>query len=144
MHVFTYGTLMFPQVWRAVTGREFATIGGTAKGFAIYRVGNAVFPGITPADADCIVRGIVYLDVDDATLARLDRFEDDFYQRQTLVIACDDGQKRAADAYVVTRERKGVLTAETWNGESFLASGGLEEFVRRFAGFGRVSGGENY
>jgi hypothetical protein len=35
MHVFTYGTLMFPEVWQAVVGREFATIEGTAAEFAI-------------------------------------------------------------------------------------------------------------
>ena len=62
---------------------------------------DAVFPGIIAAsDADA-VRGVVYLDVDEASLARLDVFEDDFYERQALWIECDDGQRRQADAYVV-------------------------------------------
>jgi gamma-glutamylcyclotransferase (GGCT)/AIG2-like uncharacterized protein YtfP len=84
------------------------------------------------------VNGVLYLDVDDAAVARLDRFEDDFYVRQKLAIACDDGQQRDADAYVVPPHQRSVLTDEPWTRESFIASGGLEEFVARFAGFRRV------
>jgi gamma-glutamylcyclotransferase (GGCT)/AIG2-like uncharacterized protein YtfP len=139
MHVYTYGTLMFPDVWRSVVGKDFPTVAGTANGFAVYRVRDAVFPGIIAA-ADAMVRGIVYLDVDDYSLARLDRFEDDFYERQALSVDCDDGQQRTAEAYVVTLPNRNVLTSEPWDGESFVASGGLEHFKSRFAGFGRIAG----
>ena len=96
MHVFTYGTLMFPQVWEAVVGREFVSIAGRATGYAIFCVRDAVFPGIVAAGDRDAVSGVVYLDVDQASLARLDLFEDDFYRRETLWIDCDDGQRRAA------------------------------------------------
>jgi hypothetical protein len=56
------------------------------------------------------------------------------------VIACGDGRERTADAYVVPPRHQSVLTGEPWTREAFLASGGLDEFVRRFAGFGRVTG----
>jgi hypothetical protein len=39
----------------------------------------------------------------------------------------------------VPAENRNVLTNEPWNREAFLASGGLEQFVSRFAGFGRVA-----
>ena len=139
MHVFTYGTLMFPAVWRAVVGREFAAVGGTAAGFAIYRVRDAVFPGILATGETDSVAGVVYLDVDDASLARLDRFEDTFYERQSLWIDCDDGQRRSANAYVVPAHQRDVLTAEPWGREQFVATGGLEHFLSRFAGFARVN-----
>jgi gamma-glutamylcyclotransferase (GGCT)/AIG2-like uncharacterized protein YtfP len=139
MHVFTYGTLMFPKVWQAVVGRSFATVEGEARGFAIYRVRDAVFPGILAQGHDDFVRGVVYLDVDDASLARLDRFEDDFYQREALSITCDDGQQRSAEAYVVPAQNRAVLTAETWQPDAFVASGGLETFLGRFAGFARLT-----
>jgi gamma-glutamylcyclotransferase (GGCT)/AIG2-like uncharacterized protein YtfP len=138
MHVFTYGTLMFPEVWQAVVGKLFETVDGRAIGYAVFRVADAVFPGIVEA-ADHVVRGVVYLDVDDASLARLDRFEDDFYQRQVLLIDCDDYQQRAAEAYVVPPANQNVLTSEPWERDAFIASGGLEHFIRRFAGFSRIA-----
>ena len=109
MHVFTYGTLMFPEVWQAVVGRQFQTVEGTAKGFAIYRVMDAVFPGIVAGDERDMVRGVVYLDVDHASLTRLDLFEDDFYERQALWVDFADGQRRAAEAYVVPPQNRQVL-----------------------------------
>jgi gamma-glutamylcyclotransferase (GGCT)/AIG2-like uncharacterized protein YtfP len=138
MNVFTYGTLMFPEVWRAVAGREFPNVGGTAGGYAVYRVERAQFPGIVAAGGDESVRGVVYLDVDDVALARLDRFEDDFYERQALWIDCDDGQRRAAETYVVPPQNRSVLTDEVWNGDDFVAAGHLEQFIQRFAGFSRL------
>jgi len=141
MHVFTYGTLMFPEVWKAVVGREFPSVEGTAKGYAIYRVRDAVFPGIIAASERDAVRGVVYLDVDPDSVARLDLFEDDFYQRETLSIDCDDRERRSADAYVVPDANRAVLTDDIWRRDEFVASGGLDYFIRRFQGFRRIEGG---
>lgn len=138
MHVFTYGTLMFPEVWLAVVGRQFETVEGTAAGFAIYRVADAVFPGIAAGGERDVVRGVVYLDVDDASLARLDLFEDDFYERQSLWVDCADGQRRAAETYVVPPQNRQILSDEPWHRAAFIVSGGLEQFIRRFQGFQRV------
>lgn len=142
MHVFAYGTLMFPEVWRAVVGREFLSVEGTADGYAIYRVQDAVFPGIVEAGEREHVRGVVYLDVDHASLARLDLFEDDFYTRQSVWVDCADGERRSADAYVVPAANRSVLTDERWERAKFVASGGLEQFIRRFQGFARVEGAQ--
>src|SRR5262245_30774085 len=101
MHVFTYGTLTFPEVWQAVVGRMFETVAGTAPGFEVFRVRDAVFPGIAAGAGVCSVPGVVYLDVDSASTARLDRFEDEFYERRAIAIDCSDGQRRMAEAYVV-------------------------------------------
>jgi gamma-glutamylcyclotransferase (GGCT)/AIG2-like uncharacterized protein YtfP len=138
MHVFTYGTLMFREVWQAVVGREFKSVGGVASGFANFRVRDAVFPGIFASELDR-THGLVYLDVDRGSIARLDLFEDDFYERQTIWVDCDDDQRRAADAYVVPPAKGGVLTDEQWEAGPFVDSGGLEDFIQRFQGFGRVS-----
>jgi gamma-glutamylcyclotransferase (GGCT)/AIG2-like uncharacterized protein YtfP len=141
MNVFTYGTLMFPEVWRAVVGREFATVGGIATGFEVFRVKDAVFPGIVEAGQRS-VRGVIYLDVDPNSIKRLDKFEDDFYERRSIWIDCEDGQRLAADAYVVPESNRRVLTDEVWDRESFVASGALDHFINRFAGFGRVADAE--
>ena len=139
MHVFTYGTLMFPEVWNAVVGRSYASVDGTLHGFAIYTVRDAVFPGIITAHESDAVRGVVYLDVENVSLARLDRFEDDFYRRETLSIDCSDGHERSADAYVVPAENRAILSEQAWSRDEFLTSGGLEHFIRRFQGFSRLN-----
>ena len=139
MHVFTYGTLMFLEVWQAVVGRSFATVEGNAAGFEVFRVRDAVFPGIIVGSGACSTTGVVYLDVDLDSIGRLDRFEDDFYERHAIAVDCRDGQQRMAEAYIVPAANRSVLTNEPWRRESFLASGGLEQFISRFAGFGRVA-----
>jgi len=141
MHVFTYGTLMFPEIWQAVVGRSFETVEGTAAGFEVFRVRDAVFPGIVAGTGECSVPGVVYLDVDQESTERLDRFEDDFYERRPIAVDCRSGQQWIAEAYVVPSANRSVLTNEPWSRESFLASGGLEQFISRFAGFGRVADG---
>src|SRR6187397_11355 len=94
MHVFTYGTLMFPEVWQAVVGRSFETVAGNAAGFEVFRVCDAVFPGIVAGTGACAVPGVVYLEVDQESTERLDRFEDDFYERRAIAVDCSDGQRR--------------------------------------------------
>lgn len=138
MHVFTYGTLMLPEIWSAVVGRPFATVGGSLSGFTIYRVRDAVFPGIVATTNDSVVRGIVYLDVDRESLVRLDQFEDAYYRRLTLPISCDDGELREAEVYVIPEEQRALLTDELWSADEFATRGDLQRFVARYAGFGRL------
>ena len=139
MNVFTYGSLMFPEVWKIVVGRDFQTVEGTAADYAVFRVRDAAFPGIINASG-CEVRGLVYLDVDDKSIARLDQFEDAFYERQSLSIDCEDGARRDADAYVIPAKHRSILTAEPWTPEGFVSSGGLADFIARFQGFSRLGG----
>src|SRR3954447_17177619 len=122
MHVFTYGTLMFPEVWLAVVGREFDNTEGMVSGFAIFRVRDALFPGIAPAGEESSVRGVVYLDVDNASLQRLDAFEDVFYERLAISVDCHNGRRVEAQAYVVPEANRHVLTDEPWQREQFVAS----------------------
>ena len=139
MHVFAYGTLMFPEIWQSVAGRPFEALRGTVEGFAIYCVRDQVFPGILAATPIDVVHGVIYLDVGDDAIRRLDQFEDDFYQRQAVTVLCDDGPPREAQAYVVPHERRDVLTTELWSADQFIARGDLERFVQRFPGFRRLA-----
>lgn len=141
MNVFTYGTLMYPGVWNAVAGETSASVRGRAEGFAIFRVAEQVFPGIVGASPADAVQGVVYLDVGAEALRRLDQFEDDFYERQVVMVNCDDGQRREAEAYVVPHANRNVLTSEPWTDEEFIARGDLDRFIQRFAGFQRLAGG---
>jgi gamma-glutamylcyclotransferase (GGCT)/AIG2-like uncharacterized protein YtfP len=129
---------MFPEVWRAIVGREFHSMEGAISGFAIYRVANAVYPGLVPAPQAHAVRGVVYLDVDEESVERLDRFEGNFYERVSVWTDGSDGQRRAAEAYVVPPCNQAMLTSETWERDTFLASGGLDQFIGAYPGFARI------
>ncbi len=139
MQVFTYGTLMFPEIWQAVVGREFSCLRGHAAGFRIFCVRDAVYPGILAAAPTDTVEGVVYQDVDPDTVARLDRFEDDFYRRRTIAVACADGRWLEAETYVVSDEFRDMLTAEPWTGDDFVARGDLDRFLASFSGFRRLA-----
>jgi gamma-glutamylcyclotransferase (GGCT)/AIG2-like uncharacterized protein YtfP len=138
MHVFTYGTLIFPEVWQLVAGRPFAHVGGHVTGFTLYRVADAVFPGMLATTGADVVQGVVYFDVDEGAIARLDQFEDDFYRREMVAVHCDDGRICDTAAYIVPPENRGVLTDEPWTRDEFVARGDLQHFIARFAGFGRL------
>ncbi len=161
MHLFTYGTLMFPEIWQAVVGKDFKTTPAHLPSHEIYRVRNAVYPGIIaapnhspsengplgehsgsrPSTLDSrlsSVPGLLYLNLDEAALHRLDQFEDDFYQRQTITVTCGDGRELEAQAYVVPPKSRHLLTDEIWTAADFATRGDLALFAAKYAGFHRL------
>lgn len=89
-HVFTYGSLMFPEVWTRVVAGTYRAVHGRVEGHQRFEVRDETYPGMV-ARADCVVEGVLYLDVDAADLARLDAFEGEDYLRATLPVLSDDG-----------------------------------------------------
>jgi gamma-glutamylcyclotransferase (GGCT)/AIG2-like uncharacterized protein YtfP len=138
MHVFTYGSLMFREIWQIVVGREFENVAGMVAGYSVYRVRRGAYPGMIATAPKDEVRGLLYLDVDRESVARLDRFEGRFYERHVLPVLCADGQQRVAGAYVVPQRHSHGLTFESWTAEGFVASGGIDHFTSRFHGFSRL------
>jgi gamma-glutamylcyclotransferase (GGCT)/AIG2-like uncharacterized protein YtfP len=138
VHLFTYGTLQHPRIWQAVVGRTFPTVAGRLDGHAIHRVRDAVYPGITATQLASSVRGLVHLGVDAGSIATLDRFEDDFYTRIAVRVRCQDGRELDAQAYVILQENRANLSDDAWSIEEFVASGHVETFLARYAGFGRL------
>lgn len=136
MDLFTYGTLQFDEVWRRVVGRDFPSTAAEARGFAAYRVVDADYPGMIPR-AGATTPGTLYRGVDDVSLARLDMFEGDQYQRLRIEVVANEGQSIDCQAYVIPASKVDVLTGEPWSRESFLGTGGLERFMGRYRGFWR-------
>jgi len=121
MNLFVYGTLLVPEIWRAVTGSDHGRWAeGTLRGHRIRRVRGADFPAITPtALPGETVPGRVAFEVHPADLARLDAYEDAFYLRQEVLIETADGIV-AAEAYVVPPEHAAALLDEVgWTLEWF-------------------------
>lgn len=116
--VFTYGTLLFPDIMAAVTGRMFARIPATLEGYARYRVAGEPYPGITPARR-ARVPGVVYRGIDPASLDRIDDFEGELYNRERVTVVGADGTPLDVETYVVRPDWRDWLADEPWDAEIF-------------------------
>ena len=108
--VFVYGTLLAGESNHAVlAGARLVAAGRTLPVFRLHDLGE--FPGLVPGGVHAVV-GEVY-EVDEATLAALDRLEDhpEFYRRTRIVL--EDGM--AVETY--------LLMAAQVEGTPVIASG---------------------
>lgn len=81
-HIFTYGCLMFDPVWTRVVGGRYKKRTARLDGFCRRRMHGQIYPAVVPCSAEAHVEGVLYLDVDEADIGRLDRFEGKYYKRQ--------------------------------------------------------------
>lgn len=134
MHVFTYGTLQVEVVWLRVAGKAFATLPAVAHGFRCRRVQGTDYPAIVRYP-DESTAGLIYLDVDEQTVDRLDRFEGKQYNRLPIDAISLDGQALSCQAYVFAADRASQLTNETWSLAEFRSGEGLRRFTNGYIGF---------
>ncbi|MGD8894123.1 MAG: gamma-glutamylcyclotransferase [Desulfobacterales bacterium] len=80
LNIFAYGTLMIPSLMYAVTARHFGSQKAILRNYARFTVKGESYSGIIPV-TDAITEGIIYFNVDELSLRRLDTFEGDLYQR---------------------------------------------------------------
>jgi gamma-glutamylcyclotransferase (GGCT)/AIG2-like uncharacterized protein YtfP len=85
-HLFVYGTLMSGERnHHLMSHAQFLRDSRTEPSFQLHHLGD--FPGLVPGGTSSVV-GELY-EVDDRTLAVLDRFEEhpDFYERKSILLA---------------------------------------------------------
>lgn len=126
-HVFTYGSLMFDAVWSRVVQGRYASIEGSIEGHGRFAIDGEDYPGMVPR-ADARVAGVLYLDVDDVDLTRLDQFEGDDYRREVVTVTASDGVAREAQTYVYLRAER--LLASAWEPDAFAMQRFLETYCR--------------
>ncbi len=120
MHVFTYGSLMFAEVWRPLVSGRYASMAAWLAGFARQGVRGATYPGIVAAPGK-EVRGRLYLDVGPTDLASLDAFEGNEYRRQTvtLELRCESGLRATLEAQAYVLADPHQLNGSAWDVERF-------------------------
>lgn len=137
MDIFTYGTLMIPEVMYAVTTREFRFDNAILRGYARFTVKGESYPGIFPVK-DAVTEGIIYFNVDELSLARLDAFEGDLYQRKPARVETKEREIRDAETYVIKPEYRGCLSSKEWNVKEFNQKH-LGAFLETYQGFQKRS-----
>ena len=118
VNVFTYGSLMFDEVWRGVVGRPGVSVVGTLADHEAWKIAGEVYPGLYPAPGRQVA-GRVWLDVGLDELARLDRFEPAIYERRTVVVRLPTGEPAECETYMIRTESRDCLLAEPWDREGF-------------------------
>ncbi|MEM1447072.1 MAG: gamma-glutamylcyclotransferase family protein [Planctomycetota bacterium] len=131
--VFTYGTLMVPDVMWAVTEKHFQSCNATLHGFNRFRVRQEVYPAIVAA-ADASTTGRLYLGVDADSLKRLDDFEGEYYTRQSVTVTDENDEERHALAYVIADVHRHRLSEEPWDEAAFVEHH-LPEFLKQVRGW---------
>ena len=115
-HVFTYGSLMFTEVWKPIVSRPLASVAAVLQDFAREGVRGQRYPGIR-REAGARTPGRLYLNVDDDELARLDAFEGDEYRRESVqvIVTSRDGRSLALTAEVYCFTDPAGLNGEPWD-----------------------------
>ncbi|HXX48285.1 MAG TPA: gamma-glutamylcyclotransferase family protein [Myxococcota bacterium] len=129
MTLFSYGSLVFPEVMRAVTGRSFAHEPGRLFGWRRTRFRARTYPGIQ-ADAAASTPGTLWHGIDLRSAQRLDCFETSDYERRILPVRAASGAELQAHVYVVRAESLHLLSQEPWERPRF-ARESLAGFLRR-------------
>jgi gamma-glutamylcyclotransferase (GGCT)/AIG2-like uncharacterized protein YtfP len=134
MNIFTYGSLMYPSVMRAVTGREFPSKKVRVQNYARFKVKGESYPGLTPFE-DALTEGVLYMDVDAISVSRLDDFEGELYERSEIPV---EGEALPAQTYVIKARYRDRLSAEAWDPKPFEKDD-LLEFMKTYRGFANTA-----
>ncbi len=115
--VFTYGSLAVPEVWTLVAGRLHVSEPALLSGFRRRVLRDAPYPGIVPSPSE-LVDGVLWHGIDTVTMARLDDFEGDLYERLPVEVLVGE-EAAVAHAYVVRPRHQALLSPEPWDEATF-------------------------
>ncbi|MGR8919998.1 MAG: gamma-glutamylcyclotransferase family protein [Gammaproteobacteria bacterium] len=128
--LFVYGTLLFNEVFRGVTGVSRESETAVLDGYARLRVRGHAFPGIVPRRG-ASTSGRLVGRIDAALWRSLDAFEGEFYERRRVTVHGTDNRPRAAQTYVVRPRHRVMLEARDWSPEEFAARD-LRSYLARY------------
>jgi hypothetical protein len=118
MNIFVYGPLMFPEVMQAVVGRNFSFREGEVRGYVRVGVRDESQAAMIPFP-DTLTQGIVYVEVDQAALKRMDTFFGKLFERVEVNIETDSGDWIEAETHVFKVSKRKLLTAKPWDENEF-------------------------
>lgn len=136
MNLFTYGTLMVPSIFFAVTGQHRPAHEACLPGYARFCLKNEVYPGIIPSPGHR-TNGIIYFDVDKPGIRKLDIFEGDYYLRTPVRVTTKDGKTHDAQTYVIKDQYRHLLSKKQWDIETFNNNYN-NEFRNKYSGFSAI------
>jgi gamma-glutamylcyclotransferase (GGCT)/AIG2-like uncharacterized protein YtfP len=99
-HVFTYGSLMFPDVFLGVTGQLAQAAPAIAIGWRRYGLKGKTYPGAIPTGFEHDqIHGVIWQGLSEQMVRALDAFEDKQYERVTTTVLTQDNQRQSVQIY---------------------------------------------
>lgn len=129
MHVFTYGSLMFPTVWTRVVRGDYRARDAFIHGFRRLRIPDKEHPALVVSACAAPIMGRLYFDVNARDLVRLDHFETANYARVAIAATITD---RACSAQAYLSLNLDSILNEDWNTADFERRG-LSVFLSTYA-----------
>jgi len=117
-HLFAYGTLCVREIMERIVGSPHAILPAVLHGYARRGLRDRAYPALVP-DTSSSTRGMLYLGLNDAELARLDAYEGREYDRKKLQAETRHGGV-CCFAYVLEPDFSDLALAETWDLAKFL------------------------
>lgn len=128
MPLFTYGTLMIPDILESVTGKVFRSQPALLPDFARYTMQNETYPALVP-EIGSDTSGIVYFDVDPLSMERVDAFEGVEYLCKTVKLVLEGGRCLEAQTYVLDPAYRARLSTHPWDMDEFRQNH-MPQFMR--------------
>lgn len=130
-HLFTYGSLMFEDVWNRLVKGNYLSQKAMLHGYARRCVKDDVYPVIFQADE--LVEGVVYYDISEEDRIILDSFEGEYYERTEVELLVRD-ELIWACVYVLKEEHFDIIDPKPWS-EALFATEGIKRFLSNYKGF---------
>jgi len=119
-HVFVYGTLLFPEVVKGLTGYSFQTIEATLNGYHRCTVKNSDYPAIVKKPGSQ-VDGKILLNLDNRSYEILRFFEGDEYQ--CISVDVQTANSKYTACVFIWMGANEMLEKADWNPELFKKNG---------------------
>lgn len=135
-NIFTYGTLMFEEIWSQVVTGKYKKLSAILAGYDRKMASGEHFPVLFPHAPSSQIKGFVYLNISDADLKKLDYFEGEYYFRKPVEVQILESGSLPAVVYVLKEEYYPLISHQDWDPEYFRAHG-LNFFGNRYDGDGQ-------
>lgn len=117
--LFVYGSLLAPQVLRALLDREPPVIPARLPDYRRSALRGQPFPGLVPA-ADAVTDGGV-IHVSPRELHCLDAWEDDFFCRTAVTVRLGRDGALRTQVYLLAPAHRPLLSNRAWQPQRFIA-----------------------
>jgi gamma-glutamylcyclotransferase (GGCT)/AIG2-like uncharacterized protein YtfP len=132
-NLFTYGSLMCRDIFCKVAGCQAEFTQATLNNFFRSKIRSREYPGIVPRP-ETSVPGVLYYNLSNQALQRLDVFEGELYLREDVQVMTKNRGLVSAMTYVINPQHRDILTDKAWSYKEFLAVG-KAKFEETYFGF---------
>ncbi|MGD8526667.1 MAG: gamma-glutamylcyclotransferase [Thioalkalispiraceae bacterium] len=134
-HLFVYGSLMFDEVWSRLVTRQYQRRPATLRGYKRLKIKHQVYPGIVKSPGNQ-VNGMLVLNLCQADIRRLDKFEGRYYRRKTQTVSVNAHKHYRAQVYVIKPRYRKLLSTDNWQADEFR-NHDIQLFLSRYKNFNR-------